>query len=57
MVGGGSYEKYKTMRQGGVRINNLFYDRWSRNEMKVMHTKFHSCKSIIEEVEKWSEIQ
>ena len=53
---GEDYEKYETMGKGApFRISNILYDVWtvcSKKQMKVIHEKFHSSKSIIEEVEK-----
>ena len=33
-------------------INNIYYDKWYRNQMKFMHTKFHISCQLLKKLKK-----
>ena len=47
------WERVKLWRRGGGEVFKLtifFYDRWSRNQIEVIHNKYQSSESIIQDV-------
>ena len=50
--GGGERETMKNMNYGGhpSKLTMFLYDIWSRNQMKVMHIRFHISKSLLKKL-------